>query len=97
MGRRHTIAEFEILTEHAEQMFFEPHHQRMHPGIEDDIGTFKTHLRRIARGEILHMHRRGNHGAGHAKLLGNMAFHLRAKHQFGLQRGDAFFDFQVIV
>ena len=69
----------------------------MNPGIEDDVGAFETHLRRVARRKILHMHRRRDHGAGNAKPLGDMALHLRAQHQFGLQFRDPGFDLEVVV
>ena len=52
------IIEFEIIAEHVNEMFFEAHHQRMHPGVEDDVGAFETHLWGIAGREVLHMHGR---------------------------------------
>ena len=48
--------EFKVLAEHAQQVFFQAHHQRMDPGVKQHIGTFKTHLRCVARGEILYVH-----------------------------------------
>lgn len=38
------IREFEVIAEHAQQMFFQTHHQRMHPGIKEHVGAFETHL-----------------------------------------------------
>lgn len=37
MRRHSAVLEFEIVLEHRQQMFFQAHHQRMHPGIEDDV------------------------------------------------------------
>jgi len=89
--------EFEVVLEHAQQVFFQTHHQRMNPGIEEHVGAFETHLRGIAGREILHMHRRRNHGARQAKSLGDMAFHLRAQHQLGREFRHARFNFEVVV
>ena len=97
MRGRGAVVEFGVVAEHREQMLLEPHHQRMDPGVEDHIGAFEAHLRRIAGGEILHMHRRGDHRAGNAEPLGDMALHLRAEHEFGLQFGDFGFDVEIIV
>ena len=97
MRRRGFVVEFEILAEHRQQMLLQAHHQRMHPGVEHHVGAFEAHLRRIARREILHMHRRRDHRAGNAQPLGDVALHLRAEHQFRLQLGDLRFDLQVIV
>ncbi len=58
MRRRGAVLELEIFAEHLKQMFFQTHHQRMHPGVENDVGAFEPHLRRIARRIILHMGRR---------------------------------------
>ena len=91
------VVEFDIIAEHAEKVFFRAHHQRMHPGVEDDVATLESHLWRVARREILHMYRRGNYGAGDAQALGSVPLHLGAKHEFGLQRGHLRFDFQVVV
>jgi hypothetical protein len=79
------IMEFEIVAEHREQMFFKPHHQWMHPAIENDIRALETHLGREARREVLDMDRRRNDRAGNREALGDVAFHLRAEHQFGLR------------
>jgi hypothetical protein len=57
----------------------------------------KAHLRRAARREVLHVHRRRDHRAGQAQALGDVAFHLRAQHQLGLQLGDARFHLEVVV
>ena len=97
MRRRGAIVEFEILAEHRQQMLLQAHHQRMHPGVEEHVGAFEPHLRRIARREILHMHRRRDHRAGNAEPLGDVPLHLRAEHQFGLQLGDLRLDFQIVV
>ena len=53
------------------------------------VGALEAHLRRVARREVLHVHRRRDHRAGHAQALGDVALHLRAEHQLGLQLGDA--------
>ena len=55
-GRR-GIRELEVVAEHAEQVFFKAHHQRVNPGVEDDVRSFESHLGRIARRKILHVHR----------------------------------------
>ena len=73
-----------VFPEHAEQMLFKTHHERMHPGVEQNIRAFKSHLGRVACREILHMHRRRNNRAWNAKPLGNMPLHLGAKNQVGL-------------
>ena len=88
--------EFDVVAEHAEQMFLEAHHQRMHPGIEDDVRAFEAHLRRVARREVLHVHRRRDHGAGHAEPLGDVA-PSACRAQFGLQFRDLGFDLEVVV
>ena len=85
MRGRGLVVEFEVVAEHAEQMLFEAHHQRMHPGVEHHVGAFEAHLRRVARREILHVHRRRDHRARNAEALGDVALHLRAEHEFGLQ------------
>jgi hypothetical protein len=78
-------------------MLFQAHDQRMHPGVEEHIGTFETHLGGIAGGEVLDMHRRGDDRAANAEALGDVALHLRAQHQ--LRRGvdDRLLDIQIIV
>ena len=78
-------------------MFFQAHHQRVHPGVEEHVGAFKTHLRCIPGGEVLHMHRGRNHRAGDALALGDVALHLCAQDQLGLQRVDLGFNFEVVV
>ena len=95
-GRR-LVVELEVIAEHVDQMFLEPHHQRVNPAVEDHVGAFEAHLRRIAGREILHMHGCRDHRAGHAQLLGDVALHLRAEHQFGLQFGDLRLDIEVVV
>ena len=62
-----------------EKVLFETHDKRMHPGVEDDIGAFEPDLRGIAGREILHMDRSGDHGAGDAQTLADVALHLRAE------------------
>jgi hypothetical protein len=80
--------ELEVAAEHAQQVFFQPHHQRMHPGVEEHVGALEAHLRRMARREVLHVHRRRDHRAGQAQALGDVALHLRAQHQLGRGGGD---------
>ncbi len=87
----------EILAEHGEEVLFEAHHQRVNPCVEDHIGALEPHLRRVAGGEILHVHRRGDHSAGDAEPLGNVALHLRAQHQFGRSGSDRVFHGEMIV
>ena len=57
VGGGGTFVKFEILPEHAQQVLFESHHQWMHPGIEQDVGALESHLRCVARGEVLDMDR----------------------------------------
>ena len=92
-----TFVELKVFAEHAQQMLFQTHHQRMHPGVKQDVGTFKTHLRRIAGREVLHMDRGRDDGAGQSQALGNVAFHLSAQNQLGLQGTYLLFDLQVVV
>ena len=66
------IVKFKIITEHVEQMLLKTHHQWMHPCIEQHIRAFKAHLRRIARGKILHMDGSRNDSTGNAQPLGNI-------------------------
>ena len=51
------VVKFAVVAEHAQQMFLQAHHQRMHPGVEDNVGAFKPHLRGVACRKVLHMHR----------------------------------------
>ena len=39
-----TIHEFKIVTEHADQVLLQTHHQRVHPAIEDHICPLPAHL-----------------------------------------------------
>ena len=97
MGGPGIGVKLEILAEHAQKVFFQAHHQRMYPGVEQNVGALRPHLRGVAGGEVLHVHRRGDDGAGNAQPLGGVAFHLRAEHQVGDQLGDGGLDVQVIV
>ena len=45
MRRTGGVVEFEIVAEHLQQMFFEPHHQWMDPAVEHHVRAFKAHLR----------------------------------------------------
>ena len=58
MRRHGVVVEFKIITEHVQQVLFEPHDQWVNPGIKQDIGTLKTHLRAVSRGIVLHVCRR---------------------------------------
>ena len=89
--------ELEVFAEHAEQMLLEPHHQRMNPGVEQHIRALEAHLRRVSGGKILNVDRRRNHGAGNAQPLGDVALHLGAEHEFGLQLGDLRLDLEIVV
>ena len=97
MRGRSTGVELEVLAEHADQVLFQAHHQRVHPGVEQHISAFKTHLRGVAGGEVLHVHWGRNHRARNALALGDVALHLGAQNQLGLQGVDLVFDFQVVV
>ena len=91
------FVELDVALEHAQQVLFQPHHQRVHPGVEQHVRTFQAHLRRIAGGEVLHVHGRRDHRAGDAQALGDVALHLRAQHQLGLGVGDGRLDLEVVV
>ena len=91
------IHELEVMAEHADQMFLQTHHQRVHPAVEDHIGPLPAHLRRIAGRYILHMQGRADHGAGHAEALGAVALHLGAQHQLGCRLGHRLLHRQVVV
>ena len=91
------IHELEVVTEHADQMFLQAHHQRMHPAVEDHIGPLPTHLRRIAGRHVLHVQRRADHGTGDAEALGAVALHLGAEHQLRRCLGHRLFHRQVVV
>ena len=69
----------------------------MHPRIEDHVGAFEAHLRRVPRRHILHMDRRRDHGAWHAKPLGDVPFHLRAQHELRREFGHALFHREIVV
>ena len=45
----------------------------------------KDSERRVAGREVLHVHRGADHRAGQLQPLGDVALHLRAQHQLGLQ------------
>ncbi len=89
--------ELEVLPEHGDQVLLEPHHQRVDPGVEDDVGTLEPHLRRIPGRKILDVHRRRDHRAGNTQPLGNVALHLGAQHQFRVRFGNLGLYFQIIV
>ena len=91
------IVELEIIAEHVQQMFFQTHHQRMNPGVEQDIRAFVPHLRRIARREVLNVDRGRDHRARYAQTLADMAFHLGAQDHLGLQLFYGGLDFEVVV
>ena len=76
-------------------MLLEAHHEGVHPGVEDHVRAFEAHLRRVARREILHVHRCRDHGAGDAEALCDVPLHLRAEYEFWLQLRDARFDGEV--
>ena len=91
------IHEFEIVAEHADQMLLKAHHQRVYPGVEDDIRPLESHLRGVAGGHILHMQRCADHGAGNAEPLSAVALHLGAEHQLGGGLGDGRLHGEVVV
>ena len=97
MRGRRVVVELEVVAEHREQMLFEAHHQRMDPGVEDDVRALEAHLRRIAGREILHVHGRRDDRARDAEALGDVALHLRAEHELGLQLLDLRLDFEIVV
>src|SRR6056297_2883043 len=91
------VVELEILAEHGQQVFLKPHDQRMYPGVEDHVCAFDTHLRAVARREILNMHGRGNDSAGNAQALADMTLHLGAEDHLGGQFLDPALNLEVIV
>ena len=97
MGGRGIFMKLSIAPEHADQVLFQSHHERVHPGVEHHVGTFKTHLRRITRRKVLYVHGCGNHGARYAQAFGNVALHLGTQYQLGLQFSHLGFNFQVVV
>ena len=97
MARPRIIMEFKVIAEHGQQVFFQPHDQRVHPGVEDDIRAFDPHLRAVPRREVLHMHGRGNDRAGNSQTLADMPLHLGAEDHLGRQILDRTFDFEIIV
>ena len=97
MRRCGVAVELEVLAEHPEQMLLQAHHQRMDPGVEEDVRALEAHLRRVARREVLHVDRGRDHRAGDAQPLGDVALHLRAQHQLGLQLGDLGLDLEIVV
>ena len=74
-----SFAKLKVFAEHPNQMFFQTHHQRMHPIIKDYVGTFPTHLGGIPSGNILNVNRSRNDCARDAQTFGNMTFHLGAQ------------------
>ena len=78
-------------------MFLQAHGQRVDPAVEQHIGAFPTHLRAVARGEVLHMDGGRNHRTGNAQPLGDVALHLAAEHQFGGGGDDGVFDLHMVV
>jgi hypothetical protein len=38
------IDKLKVVAEHADQVFLQAHHQRVHPGIENHVGPLRTHL-----------------------------------------------------
>ena len=51
------VHKLEIVAEHADQVFLQAHHQRVHPGIKNHIRPLPTHLGRVAGRHILHVQR----------------------------------------
>ena len=43
--RSRVFMKLEVAAEHADQVFFQAHHQRMDPGVEHHVGALETHLR----------------------------------------------------
>jgi hypothetical protein len=91
------VAELRILPEHADEMLFEPHHQRVDPRVEDDVGALEPHLRRVAGREVLDVDRGGDDRARDAEALRDMALHLRAEDELRLQGDDPGLDLEVVV
>jgi hypothetical protein len=61
------------------------------------FAPFPPHLWRVARGEVLHVDGCGDHGAGDAEALADVAFHLRAEDHLGRRILDGLLDLEVIV
>ena len=91
------IIELEVLAEHAEQMLFEPHDERVDETVEHHVCALKPHEGRVARREILHMDGGRNHRAADPQAFGDVPLHLRAQHQFGLRGDDGVLDLQMVV
>ena len=90
------IVEFKVFAEHVEQMFLQPHDQRVDPCVEEHIGAFDPHLRRVARREILDVDRRGDDGTWDAEAFADMALHLCAEDHLWAELFDPGFDFEII-
>ena len=69
----------------------------MHPGVENHIGAFPSHLRAVASRNVLHMHRRTDHGARDSQSLGAVSFHLGSKHQLGSGVGHGRLDLEIVI
>ena len=87
------IHEFEVVAEHADQVFLQSHHQRVHPVVEDHVCPFPAHLGAHPGGHVLHVHRCADHGAGNPQTLGAVALHLGSQHQFRCRFGHGGFHF----
>ena len=77
---RCAFMELKVFPEHPEKVLFETHHERMNPGVEKHICAFETHLRGVARGEILDVNWRRNYRARHSETLCDVPLHLGAEH-----------------
>ena len=91
------VVELKIVAEHRQQMLLQPHHQRVDPRVEQDVGALEPHHRRIARGEVLDVDRGRDHRARGPQPLGDVPLHLRTEDEFGVEGGDHFLDLEIIV
>src|SRR5271165_1856014 len=97
MRRRSPVMELGIVAEHRQKMLLEAHHERMDPRVEQDVRTLEAHLWRVASREILNMDGRRDHSARDAEALGDVALHLRAQHELGMERGNLRLDLEIVV
>ena len=78
-------------------MLLQPHHQGVHPAVEDDVGPLPAHLGGIAGGDILNVQGGTDHGAGNAQPLGAVALHLGPKHQLRRCRSHGRLNGEVVI
>ena len=98
MRRRGVVMELGVVAEHGEEVLLQAHHQRMDPGVEQDVGALEAHLRASsgpgspARGPGAEITAQGT-----PRRLAMWRSIWRAEHQLGLQLRDLRLDLEVVV